>query len=285
MRAREDDQARAAVSTAATATVAGAATLDAPLVVKVPRAAAGADPSTVPGGSVAQPFEIEPGMSYEVRLGRDEEHYFVLAEPTSDLGLVLDMRGLEQIWIAHSYLHRANSEGELLQPALVAETAPTYIPRIVASYASARPERHLLRLRNEWAPAEYWLTIFDGRPNSLLPFYGGEMPEPLELGTAATGRLAEGDERFYAIDLPAGDFTVSFDVAELNQAFEVLAARIELLDSLGESQKTLLHYNEAATTFGAAGQILAAQPGIAILHLKNEDGNVSYSLRVAPAGG
>ena len=176
-------EAATADSVAATETVAGAAALDAPPVVKVRRPAVGTDPATVAGGSVAQPFEIEPGMSYEVRLGKDEEVYFVVDEPTSDLGVVLDMRALEQIWIAHSFLHRVDSDGEVLQPALVAEVTPTYIPRVVASYSSPRPERHLLRLRNEFAPAEYWLTFFEGRPDRLLPFYGGELPESLALGT------------------------------------------------------------------------------------------------------
>jgi hypothetical protein len=254
----------------------------APVVVRVPRPPAGDDAASVAGGSPGDPVEVKPGLSYEVRLGKDEEIFFLLAEPTSDLFTILDMHGLEQVWTAFTYFHRVSPDGELLYPALFAETAPTYAPRAIGSFASPRPERHLLRLRNEWGPAQFWLTVFDARPRELLPFYGAVMPLSLELGAAATGRLAEGDETFYSVDLPGGDYAVTFDVAELNGAFEVLAARIELLGPLGDSRKTLLQYHEAATTFAATGEILAAEAGTAILHLKNEDGNVSYSLRVAP---
>jgi hypothetical protein len=283
--ATSNDSGQSNDSGAAAETLVGAAALDAPPVVKVPRAAAGADPATVPGNSVALPFEVEPGMSYEVRLGKDEEVYFVLGEPTSDLIVLLDMRGLDQVWTAATYLHRVSPAGELLYPALYANSAPTYAARAMGSFASPRPERHLLRLRNEWSPAEYWLTVYEGRPQKLLPFYGGVTPVPIGLGTAVTGRLAEGDETFYALDLPAGDYTVTFDVAELNGAFEVLGARIELLGALGESRKTLVQYHEAGTTIAAKGEILAAEQGPAILHLKNEDGNVSYTLRVAAGRG
>ena len=103
-------------------------------------------------------------------------------------------------------------------------------------FTAAKPLAARLRIKNDDAAIEYWLTIIPVAQKTLLPFPSGHGDiKPLGMGTdnGKGGTLGENEWAYHNIKLPAGKYTMSLYMKQADGEKNNLLGQLRRLDAFG----------------------------------------------------
>jgi serine/threonine protein kinase len=199
-------------------------------------------------------------------------HYWLVDLPSGDYKLVVDARRTDD---AESNL---GASLEWVEPdgstrnALGSINAIASRTRSIFRFSTAARRPAVLRYRNTFGMADYWLGLFRAADPVPAPFFANPPAvEPLTLGQiSATARhdsqSAAGRQAWASLSLEAGDYTVTARFWHLGSDARNLIGTVDVLDSQGEPLVSrLVTLNQIGTTASESARLSVPVSGLVFL--------------------
>jgi hypothetical protein len=232
---------------------------------------------------ISNPVSLELGVLNKVTLDKNEEYYFKLSSPASDLKIFLDMRLADnRISNLQSTLSVLDQDGGVIQDRAIHFNEIDVGYRKTALLSSKQSERFGFKLLNENDTANFWLTVLKGPASQFaVPFFGELVPKPLSLGEDRSGVLDAREYVYYMTPLSKGDYKVVLDFSNSKRENTNIQGYLALLDSDGGNQREIIHFNEINVSYRKIAIFSVKKDEPLIIKVQNENKGVNYTVKIA----
>lgn len=231
---------------------------------------------------VNNPLSLELGVMYKITLEKNEESYFKLSSPASDLRIFLDMRLADNRQSnLQSTLSVLDQDGGVIQDGAIHFNELDVGYRKTALFSSKRPAILGFKLLNENYTANFWLTVLKEPASQLVPFFGEVVPKPLALGEGTSAVLDAGEYVYYITSLPKGDYKVILDFSNSKRENTNIQGYLALLDSDGGNQREIIRFNELNVSYRKIAMLSLKKDETQIIKIHNENKGVNYTVKIA----
>jgi hypothetical protein len=238
-------------------------------------------PPSKPHG-INNPVSLKLGVLNKVTLDKNEEYYFKLSSPASDLKIFLDMRLADNRESnLQSTLSVLDQDGGVIQDRAIVFNEIDVAYRKTASFSSKQPGRFGFKLLNQNNTANFWLTVLKEPTSQFVPFFGELMPKPLSLGEDMSGVLDVREYIYYMIPLSKGDYKVTLDFLNSKRENTNIQGYLALLDSDGGNQRKIILFNEINVSYRKIAIFSVKKDEPLIIKVHNTDKGVNYTVKIA----
>lgn len=181
--------------------------------------------------------KIAVGTTAPFTLEKNEQQDFAIQLGAGTYFVVLDAKRADEKssnLIAGVQLLKTN--GSIVDNGLLRMNLIHRVGREVAKFRLPKPLAARLRVKNDDAPLEMWLTVVPAAKMTLLPFaFGNGEIKPLGLGaTEGKGGTLEAENwAYHAIKLPAGKYDVSLYMKQVDGEKTNLMGSLDQVDAYG----------------------------------------------------
>jgi TIR domain len=238
-----------------------------------------------PANGIDNPQSLELGVVYKVTLDKNEEYYFRLSLPASDLKIFLDMRRVDKTNSnLQSTLSVLDQDGGVVQDRAVSFNEVDVGYRKTALLSSKQPVIFGLKLLNHQDTADFWLTVLKEHTSEFVPFFGQEVPKPLALGPGegTSGQLDKDEYVYYVTPLRKGEYKLVLDFSNAKRENTNIQGYLALLDSDGGNQREIIRFNEVNVSYRKIATFSVKKDEPLIMKVYNASRGVKYSLKIAP---
>ena len=236
--------------------------------------------------SADNPAPLEPGTIHHLILDPNQEYYVRLTEPAASVGIVLDMRRVDN---RHSNLQTRldilDPDGVVVEDRAIVFNEVDVRARKTTSWSTRQQTPIGFKLINAGdVGAEYWLTVRPEPSPELVPFFGQVVPQRLSLGIAASGTLDDDQDAFHILTLSPGEYQLIVDFANAEKRDTNIRGRVALLEADGGGAQELVRFNEIDVSHRKSATFRRREDGPVILDIQNDAQTIDYTVRLATEG-
>ncbi|WP_418318533.1 hypothetical protein [Piscinibacter sakaiensis] len=238
---------------------------------------------TTPDGpfGITRPFTLEPGTTYKMTLRRNEANYFKLSEAIASGSVILDMRlASNKRSNLMSVLSMLDQDGGHIQKRTISMNAIDVGYRKMADIALRQKSNIGFKLLNNSDEAHFWLTVLRQHDAGLVPLFGEVVPRPLSIGSTTGGKLAEGEDVYYAVAASRGSYKLILDFENAEGRNTNLQGHLAVLEPEEGDEKRLIGMNEIDISFRWVATMSVQTDRTAIIRINNSNDAVNYALKI-----
>jgi hypothetical protein len=229
------------------------------------------------------------GKTVHLSLGKDETKDYLISLEKGSYWLVWDGRltdGAFTNLIGSIQLLKNN--GSIVDPQLLNWNEVETATRAGTLFHVAKPLPARLRLHNQEAETEIWLTVVPATQMKFLPFAFGAEITPAKIGApeGVGGALEKHGTAYQQITLPPGKWTISLGLTRPDGQSSNVMGQVDLLDPYGfTSHPQYIVVNEVAKQARKEAIYTTARPKTVIFRVINQDNSteVNYDLTIEKA--
>ncbi|MEI6913748.1 MAG: hypothetical protein WCL39_01305 [Armatimonadota bacterium] len=230
---------------------------------------------------------IVVGETTHFSLDKDEQTDFAVQLGAGSYVILWDVKRLDEAIsniMAHVDLLKSN--GTMIKSGVLRANELHAVARVLGKTQQAKPLAARLRVTNDDAPLEVWMTVLPAAQLKWRPFAWGlvEM-KPLAIGTEGKGASLEKKEyAFHEIKLDPGKYDVSLYFKRQDRASSNCMGDLDRLSSLGvQVPQWRLSLNEIGKEARQEKRLVITKPQNVILRVTNIDAPVEYIIGIAKA--
>ena len=238
-----------------------------------------------PANGIDNPQSLDLGVVYKVTLDKNEEYYFRLSLPASDLKIFLDMRRVDNTNSnLRSTLSVLDQDGGVVEDRAVSFNEIDVGYRKTALLSSKRPVIFGFKLLNHGDTADFWLTVLKENTSQFVPFFGEQLPQPLAVDSkeGTSGELDKDEYVYYVTPLRKGDYKLVLDFSNSKRENTNIRGYLALLDSDGGNQREIIRFNEINVSYRKIATFSVKKDEPLIMKVYNANDGVKYTLKIAP---
>lgn len=182
------------------------------------------------------------------------------------------------------------SNGAVVQSNVLTANEVHPVARVATTFTVAKPLAARLRVKNEDAAKEFWITVMPQAKKTFMPFSfaHGDL-KPLGIGAAngKGGSLGESEYAFHTIKLPAGKYNVSLYMKQADGKSTNLMGQLLLLDVYGVTSKSpayLLNVNAVDVETRQEQRLVLIKPQTVLFRVTNTNNKpIEYTIDIEKA--
>lgn len=233
---------------------------------------------------------IQIGKTVKLSLDKGGKGEFSLTLPPGDYVALLDSR---LVTGKKGFLHvtvgvQDGSGGVVNAQFMSVSNVYRPVDRQTKAFAIKREMPLRFQILNEGNTADVWLTV-QTRGTEFLPFPFAAELRPMTIGPAGNRGTLDFDRTVYfAVTVPAGNWTLALALQTTGPKERQLAARMDLLDPYGGTrEEAYLMINEVARQFSTRRALNFARPHTIMLALTSSqvapDEHLTYTVTLEKA--
>ena len=230
---------------------------------------------------INNPLPLELGVLYTTILEQNEESYFRLSSPASNVWICLDMRRMDNRKSnLMGRLSVLDEDGGVIQEDAIDFNEIDVGYRKTAFFSSKQPAILGFKLLNKNGTAKFGLTVLPEAASKLLPFFGEVVPKALALGEDTSAVLDTGEDAYYITSLPKGDCKVILTFSNSNRKNTNIQGYLALLDPDGGNQRGIIGFNEINVSYRKIARLSLKKDQVTIVRIQNQGVNVNYTVKI-----
>jgi hypothetical protein len=228
------------------------------------------------------------GQSMHFTLEQNEQKDFSVQLSASNYFLQWDVRRLdEKPGNMIATVQFLKSTGVMVNSSLMTVNELHTVARVGKQFRPASAIAARLRVRNQEAPIEVWMTVMPAEKLTNSPFaWKDKEIKPLGIGPndGKGGMLDRWEWQYHSIKLPAGKYSASLYFHNADGTSGNLIGQLELFDANGfRKESWTLHMNEIGVEARTEKTFVVTKPTTVLFRVTNNERPIDYTIGIATA--